>query len=168
MLLRRCKFIICGSRSQVFLWRCWRIREGCFLYRGHCPCTSLLCSDTVSPSLPRRLASIAHSFAISKLPQRLSAHVRSNFTVLASHFKPLRGRDNLKTSSQPRTIAFGNNIMYRVSSSPSRYSFLASALLMISSCTRRSSAPSVEQYAEDRVSWLHGVDGVKQVKGSAF
>ncbi|KAL9130459.1 MAG: hypothetical protein Q9175_007016 [Cornicularia normoerica] len=103
----------------------------------------------------------------------------SNFTVADTHLKHLRGRDNLKSFSQARTIGSGNTmtnyfcstcgtLMYRVSSA-----FLGHSILRIGTVDdfhlhETKLRPGVEQFTKDRVGWLSGVEGVKQVEGNAF
>jgi hypothetical protein len=103
----------------------------------------------------------------------------SNFTVADMHLKHLRGHDNLKTFRQSRTIASGNTmtnyfcstcgtLMYRVGSA-----FLGQSILRIGTVDdfhlhETKLRPRVEQFTKDRVGWLCGVDGAKQVEGSAY
>ncbi|KAK9319252.1 Mss4-like protein [Lipomyces orientalis] len=103
----------------------------------------------------------------------------SNFTVADTHLKHLRGRDNLKTFSQSRTIASGNTmtnyfcstcgtLMYRVGSAFPRMSILRIGTVDDFDLHETKLRPRVEQFTKDRVGWLYGVEGVKQVEGSAY
>ncbi|KAK9252142.1 Mss4-like protein [Lipomyces tetrasporus] len=103
----------------------------------------------------------------------------SNFTVADTHLKHLRGRDNLKTFSQSRTIASGNTmtnyfcstcgtLMYRVGSAFPGQSILRIGTVDDFHLHETKLRPRVEQFTKDRVDWLCGVEGVKQVEGSAY
>ncbi|KAJ7075884.1 Mss4-like protein [Mycena belliarum] len=97
----------------------------------------------------------------------------SNFTVADTHLKHLRGRDNLKTFSQAETIGSGNTmtnhfcstcgtLMYRVGASFPGMSILRIGTVDDFNLHETKLKPRVEQFTKDRVSWLHGLDGVKQ------
>lgn len=104
----------------------------------------------------------------------------SNFTVTNTHLKHLRGREGLKTFSQSRTIASGNNmtnyfcstcgtLMYRVSSAAPEESILRIGTIDDFNLHETKLRPQVEQFTKDRVSWLRGVDveGIKRFEGGA-
>ena len=105
----------------------------------------------------------------------------SNFTVADTHLKHLRGRDNLKTFGQSRTVASGSSstmtnyfcstcgtLMYRVGANFPGQSILRIGTVDDFNLHETKLRPRVEQFTKDRVSWLHGIDGVKQVEGSAY
>ncbi|KAI4162960.1 MAG: hypothetical protein LQ342_003471 [Letrouitia transgressa] len=103
----------------------------------------------------------------------------SNFTVADTHLKHLRGRDGLKTFGQSRTIASGNTmtnyfcstcgtLMYRVGSAFPGKNILRIGTVDDFHLHETKLRPRVEQFTKDRVSWLCGVEGTKQVEGSAF
>lgn len=103
----------------------------------------------------------------------------SNFTVADTHLSHLRGRDNLKSFSQSRTIGSGNTmtnyfcstcgtLMYRVSSGMPGQSILRIGTVDDFSLHETKLRPGVEQFNKDRVGWLAGVEGVRQVEGNAF
>jgi hypothetical protein len=103
----------------------------------------------------------------------------SNFTVDDTYLKHLRGRDNLRTFGQSRTIGSGNlmtnyfcstcgTLMYRVGSAFPGQSILRIGTVDDFSVHETRLRPRVEQFTKDRVSWLHAVDGVRQVEGSAY
>ncbi|KAJ7696550.1 Mss4-like protein [Mycena rosella] len=103
----------------------------------------------------------------------------SNFVVADTHLKHLRGQDNLKTFSQARTIASGNNmtnyfcstcgtLMYRVGSAFPGQSIMRIGTVDDFHLHETKLRPRVEQFIEDRVGWLHGVEGVEQVEGMAY
>ena len=103
----------------------------------------------------------------------------SNFTVDNTYLKHLRGRDNLKTFSQARTVASGNTmtnyicstcgtLMYRISSP-----FLGQSIMRIGtiddfSLQETKLKPGVEQFTKNRVGWFSGMEGVKQFEGNSF
>jgi hypothetical protein len=103
----------------------------------------------------------------------------TNFIVRDSHLQHLRGRANLQTFSQSRTIASGKamtnyfcstcgSLMYRVGETYPGHSILRVGTVDDFNLHETKLRPRVEQYTKDRVEWLHGVDGVKQVRGSAY
>jgi len=103
----------------------------------------------------------------------------SNFIVLDSHLKHLRGQDNLKTFSQSKTIESGKSmtnyfcstcgtLMYRVGDKFPGHSILRIGTVDDFHLHETKLKPRVEQYTKDRVKWLSGIAGVKQVDGSAY
>lgn len=103
----------------------------------------------------------------------------SNFTIADPHLKHLRGRDNLKNFSQAHSIASGNTmtnyfcstcgtLMYRISSAFPDQSILRIGTVDDFHLHETKLKPKVEQFTKSRVGWLCGVEGVKQVVGSAF
>ncbi|KAF7354780.1 putative glutathione-dependent formaldehyde-activating gfa [Mycena sanguinolenta] len=101
----------------------------------------------------------------------------SNFTVLDTHLTHLRGRENLTSFSQSHTIASGNTmtnyfcstcgtLMYRVSSGFPGTSVLRLGTVDDFHLHETKLKPRVEQFTENRVAWLHGAEGVKQVAKS--
>jgi len=103
----------------------------------------------------------------------------SNFTVADTHLKHLRGQDNLKTFGQARTIASGSTmtnyfcstcgtLMYRVGAKFPGCSILRIGTVDDLNLHETKLRPRVEQYTKDRVSWFSGVEGVRQVEGSAY
>jgi hypothetical protein len=106
----------------------------------------------------------------------------SNFTVTDTHLKYLRGRENLKEFKQSKTIGVGGKsdntmanyfcstcgtLMNRVSSGFPGMNFLRLGTVDDFSLMETKLKPRVEQFIESRVSWLPGVEGVKQVEGLA-
>jgi len=103
----------------------------------------------------------------------------SNFTVLDSHLKHLRGQENLKTFGQAKTIGSGKKmtnyfcstcgtLMYRVGENYPGMSILRIGTVDDFHLHETKLKPEVEQFTKDRVNWLQGVEGAKQVEGSAF
>ncbi|KAJ7459707.1 Mss4-like protein [Mycena latifolia] len=103
----------------------------------------------------------------------------SNFTVADTHLKHLRGRDNLKTFKQERSVASGSlmtnyfcstcgTLMYRVGARFPGQSILRIGTVDDFHLHETKLKPGVEQFTKTRVEWLHGVDGIPQVEGSAF
>ncbi|CAG8181506.1 unnamed protein product [Penicillium salamii] len=103
----------------------------------------------------------------------------SNFIVSDIHLKHLRGRENLKTFSQSRTIASGKamtnyfcsscgSLMYRVGEAFPGHSILRIGTVDDFNLHETRLRPRVEQYTKNRVEWLHRVDDVQQVEGSAY
>lgn len=103
----------------------------------------------------------------------------SNFIVSDIYLKHLRGRENLKTFSQSRTIASGKamtnyfcsscgSLMYRVGEAFPGHSILRIGTVDDFNLHETRLRPRVEQYTKNRVEWLHRVDDVQQVEGSAY
>ena len=102
----------------------------------------------------------------------------SNFTVLNTHLRHLRGQENLKQYSQSKTIASGNNmtnyfcgtcgsLLYRISSGFPDKSILR--IGTVDDFTLHSTAlrPGIEQFVTRRPNWLPGVDGTKKYEGES-
>ncbi|KAG0649152.1 hypothetical protein D0Z07_4546 [Hyphodiscus hymeniophilus] len=103
----------------------------------------------------------------------------SNFTIDDEHLKHVRGREDLKTFSQSRTVAGGKTgntmtnyfcstcgtLMYRVGQAFPGRNFLRIGTVDDFSLHETKLLPQVEQFTKDRVSWLHPVAGVKQSEG---
>lgn len=103
----------------------------------------------------------------------------SNFIIADSHVRHLRGRENLKTYSQARTIASGKrmtnffcstcgSLMYRVGEAYPGHSILRVGTVDDFNLHETKLKPRIEQYAKSRVGWLRGVEGVEQVMESAY
>ena len=101
----------------------------------------------------------------------------SNFTVLDKYLTHVRGRDNLKTYSQSKTIASGNNmtnyfcstcgsLMYRVSTGLPGQSILRIGSIDDFNLMETKLRPRREQVTEGRMSWLHEIDHVKHSEGN--
>lgn len=100
----------------------------------------------------------------------------SNFTVANTHLTHLRGRDNLTSYSQSRTIGTGNTmtnhfcstcgtLMYRVGTGFPGQSILRIGTVDDFTLHETKLKPRVEQFVKDRVGWLRGAEGVDQVEG---
>ncbi|KAK7422998.1 hypothetical protein QQX98_001288 [Neonectria punicea] len=103
----------------------------------------------------------------------------SNFTVLDTHLKHLRGQDNLKTFSQLQTIGSGmtmtnyfcstcGTLMYRVGAAFPGHSILRIGTVDDFNLHETKLRPRVEQFTKDRVSWFTGVEGAKHFEGTAY
>lgn len=101
----------------------------------------------------------------------------SNFVVADTHLTHIRGE--LKTFAQSRTIASGNlmtnyfcpncgTLMYRRGSAFPGHSIMRIGTVDDFNLHETKLFPRVEQFTKDRVSWLKGVEGVRQVEGSAY
>lgn len=103
----------------------------------------------------------------------------SNFIIADSHLRHLRGRENLKTFRQSRTIASGRamtnffcstcgTLMYRVGEAFPGHSILRIGTVDDFNLHETKLKPRIEQYTKDRVGWLYSAVGVKQVEGSEY
>lgn len=103
----------------------------------------------------------------------------SNFIIADTHLKHVRGRENLKTFGQAHSIASKNKmtnyfcstcgtLMYRVGAGFPGHSILRIGTVDDFNLHETKLRPRVEQFTKDRVDWLPGLEGVKQVEGSAY
>ncbi|KAI1801985.1 Mss4-like protein [Daldinia bambusicola] len=101
----------------------------------------------------------------------------TNFTIVDTYLKHLRGRDNLtKFGPQAHTVASGKGmanyfcstcgtLMYRVGESFPGMSILRLGAVDDFHLQETKMRPTVEYFIENRVGWLKGVEGIKQVEG---
>jgi hypothetical protein len=103
----------------------------------------------------------------------------SNFTVKDAYLVHERGRENLSTYSQAKTITTDNtmtnyfcrtcgSLMYRVGTGFPDMSIMRIGTVDDFNLQETKLKPRIEQFVKDRVSWLKGADGVKQVHGYAY
>lgn len=103
----------------------------------------------------------------------------SNFVVLDTHLRHLRGKETLKTWSQDHSIASGytmtnhfcgtcGTLMYRVGSAFPGMSIMRIGTIDDFSLHETKLRPRVEQFTKDRVSWFSGVDGAVQCADGFF
>ncbi|CAK7234971.1 hypothetical protein SBRCBS47491_009131 [Sporothrix bragantina] len=103
----------------------------------------------------------------------------SNFTVDDEYLEHIRGRDNLKTFAQSKTIRSGSlmtnyfcstcgTLMYRVGEAYPGVSILRLGTVDDFTLHETRLKAQVEQFIEDRATWLTPVEGVKQCVGGAF
>ncbi|KAL3471098.1 Mss4-like protein [Aspergillus californicus] len=103
----------------------------------------------------------------------------SNFTIDDKYLIHERGRENLSTFSQSKTIGTGNtmtnyfcstcgSLMYRVGTGFPGMSILRLGTVDDFSLHENKLKPRIEQFVKDRVAWLHGAEGVEQVQGYAY
>jgi len=101
----------------------------------------------------------------------------SNFVVEDQSLKHLRGQEKLTTFKQSQSIETGNymtnsfcsicgTLMYRVSSGFPGLSIMRIGTVDDFNLHETKLKPNAEQFTKDRVSWLHGAEGVKQFRGS--
>jgi len=103
----------------------------------------------------------------------------SNFTVADTHLKHIRGENNLTQFAQSKSIESHNTmtnyfcatcgtLMYRRSSGFPGWSIARIGTIDDFSLMETKLKPQVEQFTRDRVRWLGGVSGARQVEGSSF
>ncbi|KAK5134510.1 hypothetical protein LTR08_006427 [Meristemomyces frigidus] len=103
----------------------------------------------------------------------------SNFVVADAALKHERGEDTLTRWAQSKTIASGSTmensfcptcgtLMYRRSTKYPGASILRLGTLDDVSLMEGKMKPTVEQYVQNRVSWLKGADGVEQHMGAVY
>ncbi|KAF7345657.1 Histidine acid phosphatase [Mycena venus] len=101
----------------------------------------------------------------------------SNFSILDTHLTHVRGRENLTAFGQAKTTASKNTmtnyfcstcgtLMYRVSSGFPGMSILRIGTVDDFHLHETKLKPKREQFVENRVVWLHCLDGVKQFEGT--
>lgn len=110
---------------------------------------------------------------------KLTASVHAtNFTVYDMHLKHLRGRENLKTYSQSRTVFVKTpgedntmtnyfcftcgSLMYRVGAAFPGMSILRVGSVDDFSLHETRLRPTMEQFTKDRVAWKAPTEGTKQ------
>jgi len=102
----------------------------------------------------------------------------TNFTVYDTHLKHLRGRENLKTFGQSRTIfvktpgqdntmtnyfcSTCGSLMYRVGAAFPGMSVLRVGSVDDFSLHETKLKPTMEQFTKDRVAWKLPTEGAKQ------
>lgn len=142
----------------------------------------LLCSNTASqtPQPIQGPGLVDTSTCNCADCHRLTASTfASDFTVADTHLKHLRGRDNLTSFRQTRTVASGNTmtnhfrstcgtLMYRVGAAFPDQSILRIGTVDDFHLHETKLRPREEQFTKDRVGWLCGVERVKQIEGSAY
>jgi len=101
----------------------------------------------------------------------------TNFVVADEHLTHARGRENLSTYSQSRTVITKGNVMtnyfcktcgtlmYRIGDGFPGTSILRVGTVDDFNLIETKLKPRVEQFVKDRVGWLKGAEGVPQVQG---
>jgi hypothetical protein len=100
----------------------------------------------------------------------------TNFVVKDSHLKYARGEDNLQQWSQSHSVATANtmtnsfcktcgSLLYRRGTGFPNMTIMRVGTIDDFSLMETKLKPRVEQFTKDRVSWLKGAEGVKQVEG---
>ncbi|KAI2472906.1 Mss4-like protein [Annulohypoxylon bovei var. microspora] len=102
----------------------------------------------------------------------------SNFIVADTHLTHVRGREALKEYGQSKTIASGHrmtnhfcgtcgSLMYRTAARWPGVSIMRLGTVDDFNLVETKLKPRVEQFVEDRVAWLSGVEGAEKVVGGA-
>ena len=100
----------------------------------------------------------------------------SNFTVDDKYLTHVRGRDDLTSYGQSQTVKAGNmmtnyfcktcgTLMYRVGTAFPGQSIMRIGTVDDFNLHTTKLKPRVEQFIEDRVGWLSGGKGIRQVEG---
>ncbi|KAF7562307.1 hypothetical protein G7046_g1824 [Stylonectria norvegica] len=103
----------------------------------------------------------------------------SNFVITDASLKHLRGKDNLTIFKQSKTIASGaemsnhfcstcGTLMYRLGASFKGMSILRIGTVDDFSLHDTILKPRVSQYTKNRVAWLHAIEGIEEIEGSAY
>lgn len=103
----------------------------------------------------------------------------SNFMINDSAVKHVRGEDKLKRFAKDDSIATGNTmtnffcsncgtLMYRRSTGFPGVSILRIGTVDDFHLHETKLKPRVETFTKDRVSWLKGAEGVRQVSGNHY
>jgi hypothetical protein len=96
--------------------------------------------------------------------------------IADSSLRHLRGQDNLSSFGQSRSIGTRNQmtnyfcktcgtLMYRVGTAFPGLSLLRLGTVDDFNLHETKLKPKVEQFVKDRVAWISGAEGVKQVEG---
>ena len=130
----------------------------------NCPSTSISCfSDS-------HFQFICHCTDDRKITSSVFA---TNFIIKDATLKHVRGQDKLTKFAMTETIATGNtmtsnfcsicgSLMYRVSSGFPGVTILRLGQVDDLKLFETALKPRIEQFSKDRVSWLHGVEGLEQ------
>ncbi|OBT57702.1 hypothetical protein VE04_01937 [Pseudogymnoascus sp. 24MN13] len=136
-----------------------------------CFCAAVqLAFPTEAPGLTSTF--ICHCSDCRKITASMFA---SNFTVLDSHLTHLRGRENLKSYGQSKTIASGKmmtnyfcstcgTLMYRVGEAFPGRSILRIGTVDDFHLHETKLKPRREIFTKDRVCWLSEVEGTQQLE----
>lgn len=100
----------------------------------------------------------------------------SNFTVDNSYIKFVRGQDNLSSWGQDKTPTSGTKmtnsfcttcgtLMWRRSALTPHQSFMRIGTVDDFNLHETKLRPQIELFTDNRVSWVHGVDGAKKFPG---
>lgn len=103
----------------------------------------------------------------------------SNFTIADDHLTHERGRENMTIFTMRKTIGSGKDmsnyfcktcgsLMYRVGEDFPGLSILRLGTVDDFTLIETKLKPQIEQYVEERASWLSPVKGAKQFEGLAF
>ncbi|KAF2677559.1 hypothetical protein K458DRAFT_319358 [Lentithecium fluviatile CBS 122367] len=133
--------------------------------------TVQLAFPTTAPGLVTTF--ICHCTDCHKITASMFA---SNFVVLTSHLRHLRGQSSLKTFSQNKTIASGKtmtnffcgtcgSLMYREGEAFPGQSILRIGTVDDFKLMEGVLRPKWEVWSEKRVGWLRGLEGAKEIKG---
>ncbi|OQE31043.1 hypothetical protein PENFLA_c002G09683 [Penicillium flavigenum] len=101
----------------------------------------------------------------------------TNFIIADTYLKHIRGKETLTAFKQSKTIASGKamtncfcstcgSLMYRISEAFPGHSILRTGTVDDFNLHETKLKPRTEMYTKDRVGWLCGASGVKQVEGS--
>jgi hypothetical protein len=103
----------------------------------------------------------------------------SNFTVLDEHLVHERGQDNFTIYKQNKTIVSGMNmsnyfcktcgsLMYRIAEDYPGVSLLRIGTVDDFTLMETKLRPQLEQFTENRVSWVHEIDGARKAGRMGF
>jgi hypothetical protein len=133
----------------------------------------------LTPSQPTKAPGLVNTFVCNCYDcHKITASMfASNFTVADENIKWLRGRENLKTFSQKKTIASGKamtnffcntcgTLMNRVGDDYPGLNFLRIGTVDDFSLHETLLKPQIERFTKDRTSWVHGpdVEGIQKMK----
>jgi hypothetical protein len=101
----------------------------------------------------------------------------TNFVIADTYLKHIRGKETLTTFKQSKTIASGKamtncfcstcgSLMYRISDAFPGHSILRTGTVDDFNLHETKLKPRIEMYTKDRVGWLCGASGIKQLEGS--
>ncbi|KAH7024193.1 Mss4-like protein [Ilyonectria destructans] len=140
-----------------------------------CYCGTVQLSFPVSkPGLV--FAFVCHCSDCRKITASMFA---SNFVILDTHLKHIRGEENLKQFSQSKTIEREGNtmtnffcstcgsLMYRRSSGYSGASVLRIGTVDDFKLAETALRPEFEHFLKHRVSWLKDIENMEHIEGQA-
>ncbi|KAL8830815.1 MAG: hypothetical protein Q9191_001213 [Dirinaria sp. TL-2023a] len=135
--------------------------------------------DTLPPQ-PTKPPGLTETFACNcaDCHKFTASMFATNFTVLNTHLRNIRGQENLKQYSQSKTIASGNNmtnyfcgtcgsLLYRISSGFPDKSIMRVGTVDDFTLHSTVLRPGIEQFVPRRPVWLPDIDGAKQYEGES-
>ncbi|KFA65716.1 hypothetical protein S40285_08322 [Stachybotrys chlorohalonatus IBT 40285] len=161
-----------GNNSQYNMPLSGLVEDG---WSTETEATATCFCGTVQLSFPTEGPGLLNTFVCNCTDCRkiTASMFASNFTIADTHLTHVRGRENLKTFSQSRSIGSGKlmtnyfcstcgSLMYRVGEAFPGVRFLRIGTVDDFRLHETKLRPQVEQFTKDRVGWFTGVEGAEK------